>query len=40
MAIGDLIAQPLTSQSEFNWVLLIELLLCGVLYAMHPSLIV
>ncbi|KAF2401933.1 hypothetical protein EJ06DRAFT_491783 [Trichodelitschia bisporula] len=31
MAGGDLIAQPLNASKSFNWVLLIELLVCGIL---------
>ena len=32
MASSDLIAQPLNQQEVYNWVLLIELLVCGILY--------
>jgi hypothetical protein len=31
MASSDLIAQPLNQQEGYNWVLLIELLVCSIL---------
>lgn len=32
MAIGNLIGQPLDANQKYNWVLVIELVLSGVLY--------
>jgi hypothetical protein len=36
MAGNDLIAQPLNQQESYNWVLLIELLVCSILYVDPP----